>query len=48
MQNQVISKGVSDTSKEAYIELNESGVGDTQREKILYVVNSHFKIHNKV
>ena len=29
MQNQVISKGVANTSKEAYIELNESGVGDT-------------------
>ena len=47
MQNQVISKGVASTSKEAYIEINESGVGDTQREKILYVVNSHFRIHNK-
>jgi DNA-binding Lrp family transcriptional regulator len=43
----VISKGVASTSKEAYIELNESGVGDTQREKILYVVNSYFRIHNE-
>ena len=47
MQNQVISKGVASTSKEAYIEINESGVGDTQREKILYVVNSYFRIHNE-
>ena len=47
MQSQVISKGVASTSKEAYIEINESGVGDTQREKILYVVNSYFRIHNE-
>jgi DNA-binding Lrp family transcriptional regulator len=43
----VISKGVASTSKEAYIELNESGVGDTQREKILYTVNSYFRIHKE-
>ena len=38
---------VTQTSKLAYRELNEEGVGDTQKEKILDVVSSYFYNYDK-
>ena len=35
---------VTQTSKLAYKQLNEEGIGDTQKSKILYVVKEHYKI----
>ena len=38
---------VTQTSKKAYKELNEDGVGKTQKQKIMYVINTHYNIHGK-
>ena len=38
---------VTQTSKLAYKQLNEEGIGDTQKSKILYVVREHYKISDK-
>ena len=38
---------IAETSKLAYKELNESGIGKTQKSKILYVVREHYQISNK-
>ena len=38
---------VTETSKKAYKELNEDGVGKTQKQKIMYVINTHYNIHGK-
>jgi hypothetical protein len=35
------------TSKIAYKQLNEEGIGKTQKEKIMYVIKEHYNIHNK-
>ena len=38
---------IAETSKLAYKQLNESGIGKTQKSKILYVVREHYQISNK-
>jgi len=38
---------VTQTSKKAYKELNEDGVGKTQKQKIMYVINTHYNIHRE-
>ena len=38
---------VTQTSKKAYKELNEDGVGKTQKQKIMYVINTHYNIHGE-
>ena len=38
---------VTVTSKLAYKELNEEGIGKTQKAKIMYVVKEHYNIHKK-
>ena len=35
------------TSKIAYKQINEEGIGKTQKEKIMYVIKEHYNIHNK-
>ena len=38
---------ITETSKLAYKQLNEEGIGDTQKSKILYVVREHYKNSDK-
>ena len=38
---------VTQTSKLAYKQLNEEGIGKTQKSKILYVVKEHYNINNE-
>ena len=38
---------ITQTSKLAYKQLNEEGIGDTQKSKILYVVRDHYKTSDK-
>ena len=38
---------ITETSKLAYKQLNEEGIGDTQKSKILYIVREHYKNSDK-
>tara|TARA_R110002020_G_scaffold230845_5_gene442000 strand:- start:75 stop:356 length:282 start_codon:yes stop_codon:yes gene_type:complete len=38
---------VTTTSKLAYKQLNEEGIGKTQKTKIMYVIKEHYNIHKK-